>query len=264
MTPSIVELTSWPNSHLLEVRGIAKHFGGVRAVVDVSFDIDPGTITGLIGPNGAGKSTALGIVAGALRADSGSVFFEGRDVTKLPTYRRSRLGLVRTFQVSSEFSRLTLLENLVVAAPRQHGESVVTSLLGPRAWRRQEAQIIDKALAVLTRFGMRSKENEYAGNLSGGQKRILEIMRGLMAEPKVLLLDEPMSGVNPSLVREIEEYLVMLQGDGLAMVLVEHELSVVDRLCKNVIVMAMGHVLAAGTMEQLRRNDEVVDAYLAG
>jgi ABC-type branched-subunit amino acid transport system ATPase component len=264
MSQALVELTSLRKEPVLQVRGITKRFGGVTAVDDVTFEIHPGTITGLIGPNGAGKSTALGIVAGAIRADGGHIEFLGTDVSGLPTFRRSRLGLVRTFQVSSEFGRLTLLENLVVSAPQHYAESMRASLWGPRAWRRHEEELIERAIVVLTRFGMRDKANEYAGNLSGGQKRILEIMRGLMAEPKLLLLDEPMSGVNPSLIRQIEEHLVMLQEAGLAMILVEHELSVVGRLCGNVVVMAMGRILAEGTMDQLRGNDEVVDAYLAG
>jgi ABC-type branched-subunit amino acid transport system ATPase component len=264
MAQGILNLTPVGGKPLLEVVGIAKRFGGVKAVDDVSFAIEPGTITGLIGPNGAGKSTALGLIAGAIAADAGQVQFEGTEISKMPTFKRSRLGLVRTFQVSSEFSRLTLLENLVVASPQLRAESMRASLWGPRAWRKQEDEIIENALAVLSRFHMRDKANEYAGNLSGGQKRILEIMRGLMAQPKVLLLDEPMSGVNPSLIRQIEEHLLMLRDEGLAMILIEHELSVVGRLCARVIVMAMGRVLAQGTMEQVRGNDEVVDAYLAG
>jgi ABC-type branched-subunit amino acid transport system ATPase component len=264
MAHEVVSLAPLKGLPLLEVIGITKHFGGVTAVDDVSFAIESGTITGLIGPNGAGKTTALGLIAGAIPADAGQVRFEGAEISNLPTFKRSRRGLVRTFQVSSEFSGLTLLENLVVAAPQLRTESMRASLLGPRAWRKQEEEIIDRALAVLIRFSMRDKANEYAGNLSGGQKRILEIMRGLMAQPKVLLLDEPMSGVNPTLIRQIEEHLLMLRDDGLAMILIEHELSVVGRLCAKVIVMAMGRVLAQGTMEQVRGNDEVVDAYLAG
>lgn len=264
MGQDLTHLAPFTGPPLLQVARIAKNFGGVKAVDDVSFEIEPGTITGLIGPNGAGKSTALGVISGAIPADAGHIRFDGADITRLPTFKRSRRGLVRTFQVSSEFGHLTLLENLVVAFPQIRLESMRASLLGPRAWRRQEEEIIDRALAVLTRFNMRDKANEYAGNLSGGQKRILEIMRGLMAQPKVLLLDEPMSGVNPSLIRQIEDHLLTLRAEGLAMILVEHELSVVGRLCSRVIVMAMGRVLAQGTMEQVRGNDEVVDAYLAG
>jgi ABC-type branched-subunit amino acid transport system ATPase component len=252
-------------ARLLEVRDLARNFGGVQAVDGVSFHVEPGTVTGLIGPNGAGKTTALGMIAGAIRPSAGAVVFDGRDVTGKAPMAVARLGLIRTFQISSEFARLTLLENLLVAAPDNPGESLAASLLlGGRAWKARERELVDRGRELLARFELASKEDEYAGNLSGGQKRLLEIMRALMAEPKLLLLDEPMAGVNPTLGRKIEGHLRDLRESGLTMLMIEHELGVVERLCDRVIVMAQGKVISEGTMESLRKNQEVLDAYLVG
>jgi neutral amino acid transport system ATP-binding protein len=252
-------------ARLLEVRELARNFGGVRAVDGVSFDVEAGTVTGLIGPNGAGKTTALGMIAGAVKPSAGAVVFDGRDVTAKAPMAVARLGLIRTFQISSEFARLTLLENLLVAAPGHPGESLVTSLLlGGRAWKTRERELVERGRELLARFELASKEDEYAGNLSGGQKRLLEIMRALMAQPKLLLLDEPMAGVNPTLGRKIEGHLRELRESGLTMLMIEHELGVVERLCDRVIVMAQGKVISEGTMDSLRKNQEVLDAYLVG
>jgi ABC-type branched-subunit amino acid transport system ATPase component len=249
---------------LIVVRGLEQNFGGVRAVAGVSFSIEKGRITGLIGPNGAGKSTTLDMIAGATRPSAGTISFQGRDITRLAAYQRARLGIVRTFQSSSEFARLTVMENLLVAAPRLRGERLVGALLGRWYWREEEQLAVERARELLRRFEMTAKEDEYAGDLSGGQKRLLEIMRGLMAEPEVLLLDEPMAGVNPSLARRIETYLLELHHSGLTAIMVEHELGTVERLCDPVIVMAEGRVLRQGTMPELRRSREVLDAYLIG
>lgn len=251
-------------STILATDGLTKRFGGQTAVNDVSLEVTTGGITGVIGPNGAGKSTLLGLVAGALRPDSGTVRFLGNDVTRLPTYRRSRIGLVRTFQMSGEFAKMTVIENLLVATPRQAGETWKGYLLGRRAWQRQEAEAADRARAILRRFNLADKEKELAGGLSGGQKRLLEVMRALMTEPAMLLLDEPMAGVNPRLSRIVEDHLLELRDEGLTMMLVEHELGTVGRLCDRVLVMARGRVLAEGTMDELQGSDEVVDAYLVG
>jgi ABC-type branched-subunit amino acid transport system ATPase component len=249
---------------LLEVEDLHLEFGGVRAVDGASFSVGRGSITSLIGPNGAGKSTVVGIVGGELRPLGGRVRFDGADVTGLRPNRRARLGLVRTYQLSSEFGRLTVLENLLVAAPNRRGESFLTLALGRRYWREEQEAAIGRARELLDRFGLADREDEYAGNLSGGQKRLVEIIRALMAEPKLLLLDEPMAGVNPTLARTIEGYLADLAGEGLSMLLVEHELDVVERLSDSIVVMALGRVIATGTMGELRAREEVVHAYLAG
>jgi ABC-type branched-subunit amino acid transport system ATPase component len=255
---------SEPDGALLTVRDLHREFGGVHAVNGASFAIPPGRITGLIGPNGAGKSTVLNIIAGALRPSAGTVSYQGQDITGLASHKVARHGLIRTFQVSSEFAALTVLENLLVAAPAQRGEALWQAALGKRFWKANERATVERARQLLARFDMSAAEDEYAGNLSGGQKRLLELMRGLMANPALLLLDEPMAGVNPSLARRIEGHLEDLVGEGLTMLMVEHELAVVERLCDPVIVMAQGQVISRGTMADARSNQEVLDAYLIG
>jgi ABC-type branched-subunit amino acid transport system ATPase component len=249
---------------MLGARDIHRHFEGMHAVDGVSIEIMPGRITGLIGPNGAGKSTFLAVLAGTLPASSGTIVFQGEDISRLPAYQRARRGLVRTFQLPSEFGQLTVLENLLVAAPDNRGESLLGALLGKRYWMPDETRLVAQARGLLERFGLLPKESDYAGMLSGGQKRLVEIMRALMLRPRLLLLDEPMSGVHPSIVNEIAGYLEQLRDDGLTILMVEHELHIVDRLCNPVIVMAQGKVIGQGSMAGLRQQREVVDAYLVG
>jgi branched-chain amino acid transport system ATP-binding protein/branched-chain amino acid transport system permease protein len=249
---------------VLEAVHLVRDFGGVRAVNDVSLAVRHGTLTGLIGPNGAGKSTLLAILAGTLRASSGTVIYQGQDVTGLPAFRRARLGLVRTFQLASEFKRLTVLENLLTAVPSNRGDTLRGAIAGRRYWRGDETAAIARARTVLDRFGLEGIANSYAGDLSGGQRRLVEIMRALMAEPSMLLLDEPMAGVHPNLARRIGNELVALCEEGMTILMVEHELAIMDEFCDPVAVMAEGAVLAEGTMAQLRRRSEVVEAYLVG
>jgi ABC-type branched-subunit amino acid transport system ATPase component len=248
---------------LLRTAGLARDFGGVRAVAGVSIEVRRGTLTGLIGPNGAGKSTLLALLAGTLPASAGQVVYAGTDVTALPAYRRARLGLVRTFQLASEFKRLTVMENLLSAVPGHRGDSLAGALRGRRYWRADEEAAIDRARALLDRFGLSGYADTYAGDLSGGQRRLTEIMRALMAEPSLLLLDEPMAGVHPRLAREIGGQLLGLCAEGMTILMVEHELAIMDEFCDPVIVMAEGAVLASGTMAALRTRTEVVEAYLA-
>ena len=249
---------------LLEVTDLRVDFAGVHAVAGASFAIQPGTITGLIGPNGAGKSTILKLIAGAERPTGGQVRYAGRDITGRPAHEVARQGLIRTFQLSSEFARLTVLENLLVAVPRQRGASFLTALRGKRSWRAEQAALVAQGMDLLTEFGLAQAADQYAGELSGGQKRLIEIARALMAQPRMLLLDEPLAGVNPSLRETITEHLARLRDQGLTMLMVEHELQAVDRCCDPVIVMAVGRVLAEGSMREIRANKEVVDAYLLG
>jgi branched-chain amino acid transport system ATP-binding protein/branched-chain amino acid transport system permease protein len=249
---------------VLETAGVSREFGGVRAVDGVSFTVRRGTLTGLIGPNGAGKSTLLAMLAGTLPVSGGRIYYQGRDVTHLPAYRRARLGLVRTFQLASEFKRLTVMENLLTAVPDNRGDSFRGALAGRRYWRGDETAAIARAEALLERFGLDGLANSYAGDLSGGQRRLVEIMRALMAGPRVLLLDEPMAGVHPNLARQIGNQLVALCAEGLTVLMVEHELAIMDEFCDPVVAMAEGTVLAEGTMAELRSRSEVVEAYLVG
>jgi ABC-type branched-subunit amino acid transport system ATPase component len=249
---------------VLETAGLARDFGGVRAVTGVSLSVRHGTLTGLIGPNGAGKSTLLALLAGTLRPTSGTIAYLGQDITGMPAFRRARLGLVRTFQLASEFKRLTVMENLLSAVPENRGDSLRGAVAGKRYWKGDEAAAIARAQAVLRRFGLAEFANHYAGDLSGGQRRLVEIMRALMAEPGMLLLDEPMAGVHPNLARQIGNELVALCREGMTILMVEHELAIMDEFCDPVVVMAEGTVLAQGTMAQLRSRREVVEAYLVG
>jgi ABC-type branched-subunit amino acid transport system ATPase component len=249
---------------ILEVVDLVKHYGGVRAVDGVSFSVERGTITGLIGPNGAGKSTALNVIGGFLTPDSGRVLLDGEDVTGQAMHRLARRGLVRTFQMARVFGGLTAIENLLVAAPVQRGETALGIFGGKRFWGKQENDALERAREMLQAFGMQDKADDYARNLSGGQKRAVETMRALMTEPKLLLLDEPMAGLSPSLSRQLEDLFLKLTSDGLSLLLVEHSLDTVERICSKVVVMAQGKVLAEGRMTELRARKEVQDAYVIG
>lgn len=249
---------------MLEVQDLAKTYGGVRAMDGVSFEVERGSITGLIGPNGAGKSTALAAIGGFVRPGGGRIRFDGVDITRQPMHVRARHGLVRTFQMARVFGNLTTIENLLVAAPTQLGESVSGIIVGRRRWRDQERELVETARTMLDTFGMADKADDPARTLSGGQKRAVEIMRALMMKPKLLLLDEPMAGLSPSLSRQLEDVLLELAGTGLSLLLVEHELDTVDRLCGKVVVMAQGRVLSEGRMSELRFSREVQDAYVLG
>ena len=249
---------------LLQVTDLVKHYGGVRAVDGVSFGVEPQTITGIIGPNGAGKSTALSVISGFVPPTSGRIHYDGRDVTSEPMHRRAQRGLVRTFQIARVFDGLTALENLMVAVPGQRALTPLGLLAGRRYWGRQEEELVERAYTMMTTFGMADKANERARNLSGGQRRAVEIMRALMMQPKLLLLDEPMAGLNPRLTHQLEDVFVSLRDQGLTLILIEHELDTVERICRDVVVMAWGRILARGEMSELRTRREVQDAYVVG
>jgi ABC-type branched-subunit amino acid transport system ATPase component len=249
---------------VLSASGLVREFGGVRAVSDVSLAVHRGTLTGLIGPNGAGKSTLLAMLAGTLPPTAGTITYLGQDITARPAFRRARIGLVRTFQLASEFKRLTVLENLLSAVPGNRGDSLAGAIRGRRYWGSDELAAVARAEALLRRFGLLDVASLYAGDLSGGQRRLVEIMRALMTEPTMLLLDEPMAGVHPKLARRIGRELVALCQEGMTVLMVEHELAIMDEFCDPVVVMAEGAVLAEGTMADLRARSEVVEAYLVG
>ncbi len=262
----LLRLGDTANDHrvILSTKGLTKTFNGVTVVSDVSIEIQQGRLTGMIGPNGAGKSTTLAMLAGTLPASSGTVTYDGQDITNLSSFKRAQAGLVRTFQLASEFKKLTVLENLVSAIPKQSGDSFVGSLRGKRYWGSEDKANIERAQEVLEGFGLTQYADTYAGGLSGGQRRLVEIMRALLAEPKVLLLDEPMAGVHPNLAHKIGDQLTKMCESGMTILMVEHELSIMDAFCDPVIVLAEGTVLATGTMAELRKRPEVVEAYLVG
>ncbi len=249
---------------LLVVSGISRRFGGVQAVAEASLTISRGESLGLIGPNGAGKSTVLSMVAGALKPDSGSIRFDGDEIAGLPSHKVGSRGLIRTFQIPSEFPRLTVLQNLLVARPGQRGEQLWGVIRGRRAWQEEEERAIARSRELLARFRLAGMESEYAGNLSGGQRRLLEVARALMASPKLLLLDEPTAGVHPKMVGELRQQLRSLRDEGLAMLMIEHQLGIVEEVCQRVAVMARGRVIAEGGLAEVRALPEVKEAYVAG
>ncbi|HEY8285768.1 MAG TPA: ABC transporter ATP-binding protein [Chloroflexota bacterium] len=247
---------------ILHVEHISHAFGGVQAVQDCTFSVPAGSISGLIGPNGAGKTTAINVVGGALKLQHGQVRYSGMDTSGWSPAQMARQGLLRTFQLSREFARLTVLENVLVAATGQIDETLWGALFRRRAIKARERTLVDQARQILSNFGLDALRNDWAETLSGGQKRLLELARAVMARPKLLLLDEPMAGVNPALIDRIEGHIRELRDQGLTLLLVEHNLNVVERLCDLVIVMAEGRTLAEGTLADHRANPEVVRAYL--
>ncbi len=247
---------------ILRCEGITKAFGGVNAVNGATFDVPRNKITALIGPNGAGKTTVVNLLSGAMKIDSGKVQLGTTDITNMERYKIARLGLMRTFQLSRELGGLTVLENLLVAPKVQAGESLFNIFFRPRLLKREERQNLERALEILRTYGLYDLRDNRARELSGGQKKLLEISRGVMAAPSLFLLDEPMAGVNPALIERIGGYILDMKAQGVTVLMIEHNLNVVERICDNVIVLAEGRTLATGTMKELRDNKEVVTAYL--
>ncbi len=247
---------------VLAAKDVVVRYGGVIAVDGLSLDVRAGEAVGLIGPNGAGKSTALGALGGQVKTVSGSITLAGREVHKLSSYRRARLGLVRTFQSTSEFGDMTTFENLVTAGNGYSGARLTRVVFHRKASLAADRAIADRAWEMLERFDMAEKANTYARELSGGQRRLVEIMRCLMSTPKVLLLDEPMVGVAPHLVENLVNDLIAIRDEGIAIVIVEHALEVVKALSNRVVVMSFGSKIAEGSYEEIVRNEDVQAAYL--
>ncbi|MEE9276896.1 MAG: ABC transporter ATP-binding protein [Dehalococcoidia bacterium] len=248
---------------MLEVSGLLKQFGGNRAVDRASFVVAQGTITGLIGPNGAGKTTCFNCIAGFLRTDGGTVRFNGEDITGMAPHKIFRRGLVRTFQIPQELGSMTVLENLMLVAEHQAGERVWESWFRPWRVARQERAIAERAKEVLELVELAPLTYEYAGNLSGGQRKLLELARALMAQPKMVLLDEPGAGINPTLARRLTEHIrTVQQTQGLTFLLIEHDMDLVARLCDPVIVMTNGSVLMEGPPAAILADAGVQEAYL--
>jgi len=248
---------------ILEVREVVRAFGGLRAVDDASFDVEDGSITALIGPNGAGKSTLFNVISGFLSAERGRVQFEGRRIDRAQPHRIARRGLVRTFQVPRTLTRMSVLDNVLVAATRHPGERLNGLALRPGDARRRERTARERAGELLTLFRLDGHAGEYAGVLSSGQRKLLDFARVLMAEPRLVLLDEPMAGVNPALGRQLIEHVLRLRTEtGMTFLFVEHDLDIVMEASDHVIVMNEGRVIASGDPEEVRGDQRVVDAYL--
>jgi branched-chain amino acid transport system ATP-binding protein len=245
------------------VRDLRVRFGGVHAVDGASFTVRPRSVTALIGPNGAGKTTAFNLITGFIPAHGGTVLLDGRDVSGASPDAIARLGMVRTFQLTRVLGKMTVLENAMLAAPDQPGEGLATALLRPRRWRRREAEVREEAREMLREVGIERQADDYAATLSGGQRKLLELARALMTRPRLVLLDEPMAGVNPTLGQRLLDYLGRLRADrGLTVLFVEHDMDVVMGVSDEVIVMAQGRVIATGSPDEVRGNAQVIDAYL--
>jgi branched-chain amino acid transport system ATP-binding protein len=247
---------------VIEVRNVSKAFGGLKAVDDCSLSVARGSITGLIGPNGAGKSTLFNIVAGNIVPDSGAVIFDGRDVTGLKPHELFRLGMLRTFQIAHEFSHMTALENLMMVPGDQPGESLLGAWLRPFRTRDREVEVRKKALDVIDFLKLGHVRNELAGNLSGGQKKLLELGRTMMVDARVVLLDEVAAGVNKTLLNDLAANIERMNRElGYTFFVIEHDMDLIGRLCDPVIVMAQGRKIAEGPMAEIRANPEIVEAY---
>ncbi len=250
---------------MVTIENLSKNFGGLQAVRDCSFAIKEGSITGLIGPNGAGKTTTFNMIAGEVRPSSGRIIFQDEDISGLPTHQMFHRGIVRTFQIPHEFAKMTVLENLMVVPPEQPGESIIKNWIARGAVMRREKEVQERAEDSLEFLSISHLWNQEAGNLSGGQKKLLELGRTMMTDAKLILLDEPGAGVNPTLLLKIREMIAKLCEDrGNTFCVIEHDMDMIASLCNPVIVMAEGTVLAQGNMDDIRRNPEVLDAYLGG
>ena len=247
---------------LFEVRDVAKRFGGLKALDGCSLSLEQGHVTGLIGPNGAGKSTLLNVMTGLVRADEGAVLLNGQDVTVTSAHRFPGLGVARTFQIVRELGSLTVFENLLLAPRLQSGEGVVASLFARGKWWAEEQANAQKARALLDRVGLFRLADHPSGGLSGGQKKLLDLARTLLLDPKLILLDEPGAGVSPPLKLEMIRLIRELKAEGVSFGLVEHDMHLVGELCDRVHVMAEGKRLVSGTFEEVSKDRRVVDAYL--
>jgi branched-chain amino acid transport system ATP-binding protein len=248
----------------LRVEGLEKSFGGITAVDGVSFDIERGTMTGLIGPNGAGKSTTFNCITGVHELDAGRVEFDGEDITGLAPHQIANRGLVRTFQIARELSEMTVLENMMVAPKHQVGESLWRSILKRDSVRAQEREMLERTWETLEFFDIDHLAHEYAGNLSGGQRKLLELARALQTDPKMLLLDEPFAGVNPTLEERLLDHIADLRAKGYTFLIVEHDMELIMENCETVIVMHQGQILTQGAPEDVRTDETVIEAYLGG
>lgn len=250
---------------MISLDHVSVSFGGLKAVDDVSFDIEAGRITGLIGPNGAGKSTLFNVIAGHVPATSGRVLLEGADITALKPHARAARGLARTFQIPHEFGRLTVLENFMAAANAPLGENVFNAMFRRGAFTSEERDVTRAAQETVRLLELDRVRDEKAGNLSGGQKKLIELGRALMRHPRIILLDEIGAGINRTLLAKIADKIKLLNKErGLTFCLIEHDLDYVSKLCDTVVVMAQGAVLMRGTVNEVRRDERVIEAYFGG
>jgi neutral amino acid transport system ATP-binding protein len=248
---------------VLKVVELSKDFGNLRAVNHCSFEVSQGLIFGLIGPNGSGKTTVFNLVTGFLKPTAGRVYFKGREITGLRPYQIGRLGIVRTFQLVRAFNRMTVMENLLMAPKNQAGENCLLGVLRTAKVRRQEQEAIQRAADLLALVGLEKVADEYCGNLSYAEQKMVEITRALMTDPQLILLDEPASGINPTLVNQILDYIRRLRDEqGKTFLVVEHDMRVIMNLCDRIAVLNYGQKIAEGTPAEISADSRVIDAYL--
>ena len=251
------------NNTLITVTNIVKKFGGLVALNECSLSIKDNSITGIIGPNGSGKTTLFNVITGHLKPDSGSIYYNGQDITSFESYELFSLGMLRTFQIAHEFSNMTVLENLMVVPGNQNGESLVYSLMNRKKIAKEDEKIKLKANEVLEFLKIDNLKNELAGNLSGGQKKLLELARTMMVDAKIVFLDEVGAGVNKTLLNDIADSILRLNKEkGYTFCMIEHDYNLISRLCDPIIVLAEGNVLFEGTAAEVRENTEVIESYL--
>ena len=249
--------------NILQVNNLSKFFGGLKAISNCSLKVKKGSITGIIGPNGSGKTTLFNLIAGNLKPNKGSVYFDNEDITGIPSYELFSKGILRTFQIAHEFTNLTVLENLMMVPGGQSGELLVNALFKPRLVNEEEKKIKQKALEVIKFLNLTHLEKELAGNLSGGQKKLLELGRTMMVDAKIVLLDEVGAGVNRTLLKDIGTSIERLNKEkGYTFCMIEHDIDFISRLCDPVIVMAEGSVLFQGSSDEVKKNEKVIESYL--
>ena len=251
------------NKNILEVINLSKNFGGLAAVNNCSLKIKKKSITGVIGPNGSGKSTLFNLISGTIKPTSGKVIFNEENITGFPPHELFKKGILRTFQIPHEFSNLTVLENLMMVPPNQSGENLVNALFNRNKFSIEEKNIKKKAIEVIEFLNLIKLTNELAGNLSGGQKKLLELGRTMMTDSKIVLLDEVGAGVNRSLLKELGSAILKLNKEkGYTFCMIEHDMDFISRMCSSIIVLSEGSVLFEGTSDEVKNNDLVIDSYL--
>ena len=251
------------DTNILQIDNLSKYFGGLAAVSDCSLKIKRGSITGIIGPNGSGKTTLFNLIAGNLKTSKGTVLFNNEDITDVPSYELFSKGLLRTFQIAHEFTNLTVLENLMMVPGKQSGEKLTNALFSSKIVRQEEEKIKQKALEVIEFLNLKQLSIELAGNLSGGQKKLLELGRTMMVDAKLVLLDEVGAGVNRTLLKDIGSAILRLNKEkGYTFCMIEHDMDFISRMCDPVIVMAEGSVLFQGTPSEVKKNEKVIESYL--